>query len=303
MRAVRHWSVRHARGLETCYGLFERAAVALDPLWRRLGYARIERPVAAVERAVKGFLFDCRMCGQCVLGSTGMSCPMNCPKELRNGPCGGVRADGRCEVDPQMKCVWVEAIEGSAADARRQRGHPRRAVRRWTGGSQGRSSWLAVARDKSARARGGRDEVRRRAGAGLSAADPAGPHLAGAPRARAARRGVRGDDRARPAGLGGPRGRLSPRPRVRRLGRRHQRDRRQRRQLPHVEPRRLRAADPRRLRAGDADLLPRPQPHRDPGRHPRRRRDGRLQHAVPHRRRRAATAIIRRRSRCSISIA
>ena len=48
MLAARHWSVRHARGLETCYGLFERAFVALDPLWRGLGYARVERPMAAV---------------------------------------------------------------------------------------------------------------------------------------------------------------------------------------------------------------------------------------------------------------
>jgi hypothetical protein len=27
MRALRHWSVRHARGPEACYGLFERAFV------------------------------------------------------------------------------------------------------------------------------------------------------------------------------------------------------------------------------------------------------------------------------------
>ena len=57
------------------------------------------------ERLIKGFLFDCRMCGQCVLSSTGMSCPMNCPKNLRNGPCGGVRDGGFCEVKPQMRCV------------------------------------------------------------------------------------------------------------------------------------------------------------------------------------------------------
>ena len=113
MHAVRHWSVRHSRGLETCYRVFERALVALDPVWRQIGYARLERPVAAVERAAKGFLFDCRMCGQCVLSSTGMSCPMNCPKELRNGPCGGVRANGNCEVEPDMPCVWVKAWEGS----------------------------------------------------------------------------------------------------------------------------------------------------------------------------------------------
>jgi len=73
MIAMRRWSVRHARGLETTYRILERVFVALDPLWRRLGYPRVEAPVAAVERVVKGLLFDCRMCGQCALSATG--CP------------------------------------------------------------------------------------------------------------------------------------------------------------------------------------------------------------------------------------
>ena len=38
---------------------------------------------------------------------------MNCPKLMRNGPCGGVRDDGNCEVKPDMKCVWVLAWEGN----------------------------------------------------------------------------------------------------------------------------------------------------------------------------------------------
>ena len=97
---VRLWSVRHAALMERLYARFEAALVALGPLFARVGYARLERPVAALEAGVKGFLFDCRMCGDCVLSKTGMSCPMNCPKGLRNGPCGGVRADGNCEVYP-----------------------------------------------------------------------------------------------------------------------------------------------------------------------------------------------------------
>ena len=121
--------------------------VSLHPLMRWIGYQRLERPTAAVERSVKGLLFDCRMCGQCILSSTGMSCPMNCPKNLRNGPCGGVRANGNCEVRPEMKCVWVDAFAGSAripggAEALRQVQH---AVDRRL---QGRSSWLRAVRQR-----------------------------------------------------------------------------------------------------------------------------------------------------------
>lgn len=149
MYAVRLWSVRHARAMELAYGALEKALVALDPLFKRIGYERLERPVAAIERAFKGLLFDCRMCGQCALSSTGMSCPMNCPKSLRNGPCGGVRADGHCEVKPEMRCVWVQAFDGST----RMRGGgtiqsplPPIDHRLWH-----RSSWLAVARGEHQR--------------------------------------------------------------------------------------------------------------------------------------------------------
>ncbi len=66
-----------------------------------------------LERGTKEAVWDCRMCGQCILHSTGLSCPMRCPKNLRNGPCGGVLQNGNCEVVPEMRCVWVEAWEGS----------------------------------------------------------------------------------------------------------------------------------------------------------------------------------------------
>jgi len=150
MYAVRQWSVRHARGLNAFYKVFESALVTLYPLWSRLGYERLERPVAAIERQVKGLLFDCRMCGQCVLSSTGMSCPMNCPKNLRNGPCGGVRANGHCEVRPEMRCVWLEAVAGSARipGGREALATVQPAVDRRL---QGKSSWLRVARERATR--------------------------------------------------------------------------------------------------------------------------------------------------------
>ena len=69
--------------------------------------------IPLIEHVVKKPVWDCRMCGQCVLHSTGMTCPMTCPKTLRNGPCGGVRPDGNCEVVPEMPCVWVKAHDRS----------------------------------------------------------------------------------------------------------------------------------------------------------------------------------------------
>ncbi|MHC8509929.1 MAG: methylenetetrahydrofolate reductase C-terminal domain-containing protein [Rhodospirillales bacterium] len=111
--AVRLWSIRNARFFEFFYNRFAAALLGLHPVLKRIGYQRLEGPTIVFEKAVKGLLFDCRMCGRCVLSSTGMSCPMNCPKALRNGPCGGVRANGNCEVEPDMPCVWVQAWQGS----------------------------------------------------------------------------------------------------------------------------------------------------------------------------------------------
>ena len=75
------------------------------------GRPRLMDRSPSIEAAVKKPVFGCQMCGQCVLHSTGMTCPMNCPKTLRNGPCGGVRPDGGCEVKPEMRCVWLKAVE------------------------------------------------------------------------------------------------------------------------------------------------------------------------------------------------
>ncbi|MDP7488469.1 MAG: methylenetetrahydrofolate reductase C-terminal domain-containing protein [Alphaproteobacteria bacterium] len=113
MMVMRDWASRHPRPLMAVYRLMRRLFLGLAPLWWLIGNRRLERPLAFLERALKGPLFDCRMCGTCVLSETGMTCPMNCPKALRNGPCGGVRSDGHCETKPEMRCVWVVASEGS----------------------------------------------------------------------------------------------------------------------------------------------------------------------------------------------
>ena len=89
----------------------ERLLRLLSRRFDRLGIERASRMVEPIEKPLKRLLFDCRMCGQCVLHYTGMTCPMTCPKEIRNGPCGGVRLDGSCEVEPERPCIWVQVLE------------------------------------------------------------------------------------------------------------------------------------------------------------------------------------------------
>jgi len=135
--------VRPRLGPRTMYAL--QRLVAPNAFLRRMS-ARIEssrrllRLFTAAEKQVKAGVFGCRMCGQCALPVTGYACPMSCPKELRNGPCGGVGADGSCEVYPERRCVWLEAYDraesqGRVADLRRLQ----RPIdhRRW-----GDSSWI-----------------------------------------------------------------------------------------------------------------------------------------------------------------
>jgi methylenetetrahydrofolate reductase (NADPH) len=76
------------------------------------------RPVAVLveraELAIKKPLFGCQACGNCVLGHLEYVCPQTCPKQLRNGPCGGTD-EGRCEVTPDKPCIWVAVYERARA--------------------------------------------------------------------------------------------------------------------------------------------------------------------------------------------
>lgn len=147
MYPIRLWSTRQARLWETAYACVEWAIRMLGPLWGRIGHARLERPMARIEALAKGIFFDCRMCGQCALNATGMTCPMNCPKSIRNGPCGGVRPGGFCEVRAEMRCVWVEAWEGSRR--MRQGTAIERVLAPVDHGRTGRSAWLALIRESA----------------------------------------------------------------------------------------------------------------------------------------------------------
>ncbi|HXJ78210.1 MAG TPA: methylenetetrahydrofolate reductase C-terminal domain-containing protein [Candidatus Methylomirabilis sp.] len=66
-----------------------------------------------VELAVKQPMFGCQACGNCVLGHMEYVCPQTCPKQMRNGPCGGTLL-GRCEVVDQP-CIWVDVYQRAKA--------------------------------------------------------------------------------------------------------------------------------------------------------------------------------------------
>ena len=116
-----------------------------NPVWSLVGNALLKaKPIyqtfTAAERFSKHRLFGCRMCGQCALPVTAYACPMTCPKQLRNGPCGGVNPDGGCEVYPDQRCVWVMAYE--RADAEGHTADMRRLQRPIDQRKWGQSSWV-----------------------------------------------------------------------------------------------------------------------------------------------------------------
>ena len=60
--------------------------------------------------------FGCQACGNCVLGHLEYVCPQTCPKQMRNGPCGGTDM-GRCEV-VDKPCIWGTVFTRAAAAGR-----------------------------------------------------------------------------------------------------------------------------------------------------------------------------------------
>ncbi len=113
MYKARLFASKHARGYEITYNFLSPIIIKTLKAIQVISKSRLDVPITWLEKQIKGFLFDCQMCGNCILSSTGMTCPMNCPKTLRNGPCGGVLNNGNCEVNPEMQCVWVNAWRGS----------------------------------------------------------------------------------------------------------------------------------------------------------------------------------------------
>jgi len=117
----------------------------------------LTRVVERVEVAIKAPAFGCVACGNCVLGDMEYVCPQACPKQMRNGPCGGTH-DGRCEV-VDKPCIWVSVYERAKAANRLESlkvyiPPPARHL-------QGTSSWINYLLDRDSRPRAVSTELRR----------------------------------------------------------------------------------------------------------------------------------------------
>lgn len=113
------------------------------------------RVFTRIEAWIKGGLFGCRMCGNCLLKQTAFICPMTCPKGLRNGLCGGATPES-CEVDPSRPCTWYQIYEKSRRSGREDRLLEINAP--LDGSRVGRETWLELyrlwrSREKSPRLR------------------------------------------------------------------------------------------------------------------------------------------------------
>lgn len=75
-------------------------------------YPALDTMFVGVDRDVGYYEERCRSCGTCMLGDTGGICPVTrCSKGVLNGPCGGTREDGSCELAGGIHCAWHDIHE------------------------------------------------------------------------------------------------------------------------------------------------------------------------------------------------
>ncbi len=77
----------------------------------KLVYPALNTLFIGIEDTPGHFIEVCMQCGDCVLGKSAGLCPLvRCSKSLLNGPCGG-SVDGKCEVSPDIPCIWQTIVD------------------------------------------------------------------------------------------------------------------------------------------------------------------------------------------------
>lgn len=70
--------------------------------------------------AVKHGIWEerCAGCGTCIIHHFDGHCPIaRCSKSIQHGPCGG-SADGKCEVAPEIECIWDTIVRKKTEQGR-----------------------------------------------------------------------------------------------------------------------------------------------------------------------------------------
>ncbi len=98
------------------------------------------------ENLIKVPLFKCQHCGECILSTTAFICCQNCPKRMRNGPCGGTGEGGTCEVFPERKCVWYKIYSRAKLLHRVSLLYKINKIHDWN--LEGTSAWLNVSKKR-----------------------------------------------------------------------------------------------------------------------------------------------------------
>ena len=108
---------------------------------------QLARLTERFEYAIKRPVFGCEACGNCVLGHMEYVCPQTCPKQMRNGPCGGTLFT-RCEVIDQ-ECIWVSVYQ--RAEAAHRVGELKTYIPAPDRALKGTSSWINYFLDRDSR--------------------------------------------------------------------------------------------------------------------------------------------------------
>ncbi|MDA8229539.1 MAG: methylenetetrahydrofolate reductase C-terminal domain-containing protein [Desulfitobacterium hafniense] len=98
------------KGMRVMHSLAFTPGKALFPTMQKIYNSRKDSKSHSLEHFIKVITNDCKDCGDCALLDLAYLCPMSqCPKNQRNGACGG-SFEGWCEVYPnEKKCIYVRA--------------------------------------------------------------------------------------------------------------------------------------------------------------------------------------------------
>lgn len=79
---------------------------------KKLCFSKADKQRPGRDFLLKKLLTGCPGCDKCTLPQNHFICVQNCPKRLKNGPCGEVLEDGKCKIT-NSECIFVKKVRCS----------------------------------------------------------------------------------------------------------------------------------------------------------------------------------------------